>query len=477
MKNNIPILQAMQDYAQAKVYPLHTPGHKGGRVVAAGYQQLLGDMALQIDVSLMQELDDLHAPETCIAEAQALAAETFAADKTFFAVNGTSGALQALLLGSFQPGDTLLIARNMHRSLLAALVLANYQVVFLQPEYQPEFAISLQITAKQVAEAFRQTPTIKGVLITSPNYYGLSADIAKIAAIAHSHEAVLLVDEAHGAHLGFQENFPAPALSLGADAVAQSTHKSLSSLTQTSMLHLKSSRLDYQRIAQMLSMLSTTSPNYLLLASLDAARYLMQTRGHELMERAWQLATKLRSALQAIPGLEIFELGRHEAHSVVAQDITKILLRVTALGYSGVEFAQALRIAGYAVELVDAHNVLLLLSYADDAQALENLVQVIKNLPRRAPKVVSSLPQLELPKRAVGIGTAFYGAQERILFATAVGKIAAESIVFYPPGVACILPGEILSKYCLQYCQQMVQLGVAVTGCQDSKLEYITVLK
>lgn len=473
----MPILQAMKNYAQADVYPLHTPGHKGGRCLNREYQHLLGPAALAIDVSLMQELDDLHAPEGCIALAQQLAAETFGADKSFFAVNGTSGALQALLLGSFQPGDKLLIARNMHRSLLAALVLANYQVRFLQPEYQADFAISLQVKPEQVAQALAQEPDIKGVLLTSPNYYGLSADIAQIAQITHAYGAVLLVDEAHGAHLGFSEKFPAPALSLGADAVAQSTHKSLSSLTQTSMLHLKSARLDYQRITAMMSMLTTTSPNYLLLASLDAARYLMQTQGAELLERAWQMANKLRQQLKAIPGLTVLELQDCAGESVVSQDISKILLKVSGLGYTGVEFGQLLRQAGYAVELVDAHNVLLLLSYAEEPSRLAGLVQVIRALPQRSPKSVSTLPKLELPERGFDFGKAFYAPRERVLFKEAVGRIAAESIVFYPPGIACILPGEILSKYCLQYCQQMVQLGVAVTGCQDSSLQYLEVLK
>lgn len=473
----MPILQAMQNYAQATVYPLHTPGHKGGRCVATAYQELLGAAALQIDVSLMQELDDLHAPEDCIAQAQALAAQTFGAEQSFFAVNGTSGVLQALLLGSFQPGAKLLVARNMHRSLLAALVLANYQVCFLQPEYQADFAISLQVTPQQVAEALAREQDIQGVLLTSPNYYGLTADIAEIAQIVHNYGAVLLVDEAHGAHLGFHENFPAPALSLGADAVAQSTHKTLSSLTQTSMLHLKSSRLDYRRIAAMVSMLTTTSPNYLLLASLDAARFLMQNQGRELMTRAWQVAQQFRQALQSIAGLEVFDVEKYPARSVFAQDPTKVLVRVTDLGYSGVEFAQILRTAGYAVELVDAHNVLFLLSYAEEQAALDKLIEVIKKIPVKPAKKVSVLPKLELPQRAQGVGAAFYAPRERVLFSEAVGRIAAESIVFYPPGIACILPGEILSKYCLQYCQQMVQLGVAVTGCQSSSLEYLEVIK
>ena len=263
--------------------------------------------SVQMDVSLMSELDDIHEPETYIKEAQELAAQTYGSDACFWAVNGTSQAIHAMLLTALNPGEKLLLPRNAHRSVAGGLVLGGIEAVYLQPEYQPEFGIQMQVTVQQIEAALAQDSKIKAVLLTSPNYYGVAADVQAIADCCHAHNAVLLVDEAHGPHLGFSELLPPSALQCGADACAQSTHKILGAMTQCSMLHVQGARLDLQRAADVMSLLTTTSPNYLLMASLDAARAQVQAYGGEMAASAVQAAAKLRRLCAAYSGLRVME--------------------------------------------------------------------------------------------------------------------------------------------------------------------------
>ena len=258
-KISMPLIEAMLQYKSEDVYPLHTPGHKGGRGMQRLLRQELG-ASVQMDVSLMSELDDIHEPETYIKAAQELAAQTYGSDACFWAVNGTSQAIHAMLLTALNPGENLLLPRNAHRSVAGGLVLGGIEAVYLQPEYQPEFGIQMQVTVQQIEAALAQDSKIKAVLLTSPNYYGVAADVRAIADCCHAHNAVLLVDEAHGPHLGFSELLPPSALQCGADACAQSTHKILGAMTQCSMLHVQGARLDLQRAAEVMSILRLQAP-------------------------------------------------------------------------------------------------------------------------------------------------------------------------------------------------------------------------
>ena len=475
--NEMPIVNAMQKYAADRVYPLHTPGHKGGRIVDQEFEKFIHEYFWNLDVSLMAELDSLQAPFDCIREAQVLAAKLYGADYTYFSVNGTSGALQALTLAAFNPGDKVLVARNMHCSLMAALILADIQPIFMQTEFLPQFGICVQVTPEQVEAAFAEHHDLKGVVLTSPNYLGIVADIEKIAAIAKTHNALLLVDEAHGAHFGFYDKLPQSALALGADAVVQSTHKSLSSLTQTSMLHVKQGLLSGDRVGKMFGLLMSTSPNQWLLASLDAARYLMQTRGTELMKQAYNLACAFRNKLEEINGVSVLDIAEINCKSAYGQDITKVLVNFRKLGYTGIQVGEYLRSNGFAVELVDEYNVLFLLSYAEDERRLYEVVELIRQLPQQQELELISLPKASLPERSMSVHQAFYAEHETIKFVQAQGRVIAESIIFYPPGIAHILPGEVLGARDVEYCQQMAALGVVVTGASDPMLTTVRVVK
>ena len=476
-----PLWDAMEKYYEAHVYPMHTPGHKGGRGMARELQEVLGRKALAMDVSLMSELDDLHRPETCLKEAQELAAQLYGADQSYFAVNGTTGAIHAMFLGAFKPGDAVLIPRNAHRSVTGALILAQLQPVYLMPHYSKKWGLSLQITPEDIERTLKQHQEIKGVFLTSPNYYGLAADVAAIARICHERRLPLLVDEAHGPHLGFSKVLPQSAWASGADAVAQSTHKLVGALTQCSMLHVHSELLSAERMRAAMSMVTTTSPNYLLMASLDLARAQLEDYGAVMAEEALAAADRLRLTLEHVPYLRVLEQELVGEGGVVALDKTKVTVNVNALGRSGVEIGAKLREAGIAVELVDRDNILFLVTYADASPSFEGALAKIeatfKELSQDTqepwPLVHSGIP---LPFPVLPPAKAFYAASKVVPFNEAAGELCAEQISFYPPGIPVVVPGERLTREVIDYCQSMLAAKIPVSGPADSTLTEIRVV-
>ena len=476
-----PLLDAIEKYRKAQVYPLHTPGHKGGRGADRDLAALLGEKALAVDVSLMSELDDIHHPTTYIKDAQNLAADLYGADCSFFAPNGTTGAIHAMVLGTLQPGDKILIPRNAHSSVAGAVILAGVRPVYLVPAYNGAWSLSLQVTAKQVAEALDREPDIKGVLITSPNYYGMAADIEAIAAVVHAHGALLLVDEAHGPHLGFSTKLPPSALASGADAVAQSTHKILGALTQCSMLHIKGPRINGNQMAAAMSLVTTTSPNYLLLGSLDGARSQMAEKGKELVERAISAAGELRTALESVQGIKVLGKEIIGKGGVADLDVTKVTANVQGLGLTGIEAGEMLRQAGIAVELVDPANVLFLVTYADANQEFPEICQRIAetlNKGRKRETVSLVIPQLpNMPEQSITPREAFFANGSVLSFEQSAGQVSKEQISFYPPGIPVIIPGEVITKEIIQYCRSMLAMGLPISGPVSEKLATIEVIK
>ncbi len=462
MQHDLPLLSALLAYRKEKVLPFHTPGHKGGRGILPELAELFAE-PFAVDVSLMQELDDLHKPETFLLAAQNLAAAVYGADRSFFAVNGTSGALHAMLLATLGPGDKLLLPRNAHRAVGGGLVLSGAQPVYMWPKLDGGFGITLQPSPEEIAVAFARQPDIRALLLTSPSYYGIAADLSSIADIAHEHGALLLVDEAHGAHLGFCGRMPVSALQVGADAVAQSTHKIVGALTQCSLLHTKGARLNHVRVAQAMSMLTTTSPNQLLLASLDAACGQLAQKGAVMAEHALAMAEKLRAALREIPGLQVLQL-QENMHDI---DLTKVTVSVKGLGLSGWQAADWLRREKIAVELADRENILFLLTYADDDELVSQAATAMAKLAASfgGAAQLTALPELPQAEAVLTPRQAFFKKTRRMPLASAQGLIAAEEITFYPPGIPLLLPGERISEAVLRYCRDYN--GGGEDGCHS----------
>lgn len=463
-----PIVEAMKKYSSDGVLAFHTPGHKQGRGAHEFLRELLTSEGLRQEVSLMEELDDLHAPQSCIKEAQSLAAKLWHADEAIFFVNGTTSAIQAMILGTLKAGDLVFIPRNAHRSVISGLILSGAVPIFLPIEFDGEFKLPLNVNIETIERAIKKYPQARAILIVSPNYYGVAADLEKISALAHEAGMILMIDEAHGAHLQFCEELPRSAMDSGADLAAQSTHKLLGALTQCSMLMMRKKFAERVKIAA--SLLQTTSPNQILLASLDIARLQMELDGKKLVSRAVELAKSLRAEIKLIDGLKVFDGAEN-----FSLDVTKITVNVENLGLSGYEAEKILREElKVQCELSDAANLLFLITYADDERTISGLVDALKKLPRRERKILPSpIISKEILSAELSPRETFYAPVEVVALKKAVGRICAEEITIYPPGIPLLMPGEKISAEIVAAIKKSVG---KVFGAADKTLSTIKVV-
>lgn len=475
MEKNIsaPIVAAMKKYSADKVLAFHTPGHKQGRGAHELLRELLTAEGLRQEVSLMEELDDLHEPKTCIKEAQNLAAKLWQADECLFMVNGTTSAVQAMIFGTLGAGDLVMIPRNAHRSVIAGLILSGATPIFLPVEFDEEFNLPLNVSVETIERAIKKFPQARAVLLVSPNYYGVAADLEKISELVHAAGMILLVDEAHGAHLTFCDDLPCSAMESGADLAAQSTHKILGSLTQSSMLMIRKDFVDVERVKRAASFLQTTSPNQLLLASLDIARLQMELDGRKKISAAVELSRKLRGEIKKIHGLKTFNAVKN-----FSLDATKVTVNVSGLGLTGQEAEKILRHElKVQCELSDAANLLFLITYADDAGTISRLVEVLKLLPSRPQKTLPKqflIPNSSLQIAFLSPRETFYLPVEVVPLKESVGRICAEEVTFYPPGIPLLIPGEKISVEVVKLIER--EKNLRVIGAADKTLATIKVV-
>ena len=476
-KNIAPIAEAMRKYSADGAIAFHTPGHKQGLGAHSLLKELITSEGLRREVSLMEELDDLHDPRNCIKEAQKLAAELWNADEAFFIVNGTTSAVQAMIMAILNPGDVVLVPRNAHRCVMSGLILSGARPIYLMPEYDSNFGISLNLTVETVQEAVDKYPQAKALIIVSPNYYGVAADLSAISKLLHEHGMLLLVDEAHGAHLRFSDKLPTSAIDAGADLVAQSTHKLLGSLTQTSMLMMKSKFVDVERVKRTVSLLQSTSPNYLLLVSLDISRLQMQESGNELIDRVVELAKYLRNAVNSIDGLQTFD--KVDGFDL---DLTKVTVNVSGLGLTGIEAEQILRHElKIQCELSDLNNLLFLITFADTDFEIDKLITALKMLPSYqkqnfSARNVDDVPPIPHSELKLTPREAFYSSTIDVNLNSVIGKICAEEITFYPPGIPILYPGELITAEIVEYIKTNKNVGRRLIGAADTSLNNIKVI-
>lgn len=458
------IFDAMKDYSADGALAFHTPGHKQGLGAHELLKNLITAEGLRQEVSLMEELDDLHSPHTCIAAAEKLAAELWHAGDALFIVNGTSGAIQAMILATLKPNDLVFVPRNSHRAVTAGLILSGAIPIFLPVEFSNELKIPLNITVETLKRAIKKFPQARGLILTSPNYYGVAADVEKIAKILHAAGMLLLVDEAHGAHLQFCTELPISAMDAGADLAAQSTHKLLGSMTQTSMLMIRKN-FDAARVRRAASLLQTTSPNYLLLASLDIARLQMFESGQEKISAAVELSKILRAEVNKISGLKTFDAVKD-----FSLDLTKVTVNVEGLGITGMDAEKILRHElKIQCELSDAANLLFIISYADNLATVSKLAGQLAKLPR-GDKIISNIYALSpmpyaLPE--ISPREIFFATSEIVPLEKSVGRICAEEVTFYPPGIPIINLGERITLEVVQQIRELQALGGRTLGDKD----------
>lgn len=484
-QHEAPFLEAVLAYADAGIVPFHTPGHKQGRGASSSLMDALGRSALRLDVSdvlLSPKFDDSWT--AALAAAEKLAADVLDADFCHFLVNGTTGGVHAMVMAA-AAGRQVIVARNSHRSVLGAVILADAWPVYVDPVYDADTGVWLPPPVTAWERAMDEHPDAAAVLVTYPSYEGVALDLAAVAKAARRRGLAVLVDEAHGPHFGLHPALPPRALALGADLSAQSPHKLLGSLTQASWLVGREGTVRRDTVATVLGILETTSPSALLYASLDEARRQVALEGRVMMERAFSAVERLHEAVSAVSGLEIIRfdynedadlaVGEGRGH-VIGADPTKLLIAVDGIGWNGYAAADALRRLGVQVEMGTARHVLALVTFGDTDETVAALGNALKTLAREAP--APGHPDGPWDDAHVGASAAFpeavhpvmrpreaaLASSEIVPLANAVGRVAADIVCPYPPGIPVLCPGEQVSADAVAYLQAILHRGGEVRG-------------
>lgn len=473
-ENVLPILTALLQRQSQRTLPFHTPGHQQGRGSLPILHDLLGK-ALALDLTELPGLDNLAAPAGPIAQAQTLAAKTFGSDRTWFVVNGSSVGIMAALLATVKEGDTLLLPRNVHQSVISGLILSGAKPVFLTPEQNTTWGIAYPLEPDVVAQGLAAHPETKAVFLVSPTYEGLCSPIGEIANLVHGCNLPLIVDEAHGSHLGVHPQLPPSALSQGADVVIQSSHKTLTALTQAAMLHHQGDRVDPQLLHHCLTLLQTTSPSYLLLASLDAARHQRATQGLAHYEQLLGAIAQCWITLdrRGIPRLDYLPSRI---------DPTRLTLATWPLGLTGFAVDEWLdQQAKITAEFPSWHSLTFFWGWGTNAQMLDSFLKGIDQLLQAHPICCHTPPTtgFDLAKVVMPILSephltprqAFFAPQEIVTLHQAIGRISATSVCPYPPGIPLFLPGEIITPGAIAPVDPILKARGLITGLVNEQDE------
>ena len=479
-QNRTPLFDAITDYIKTQPAYFRIPGHRFERGISKRWTDVVGGEIFKYDLTETPTLDDLHNPEGSIREAQDLACEVFGADHSYFLINGTTCANEAMVLATAREGQKIAIPRNAHKSALMGLIISGAEPVYIQPELSLESGVQGGITPEAVAAVFQAHPDCKGVMVVSPTYYGICSDLRAIAQICHAHDAVLLVDEAHGAHCYFSDELPEGALAQGADMCSQSIHKVTGSLTQSSMLHVRSDLVDIRRLEAALHIVQSTSPSYILMTSLDLARYELALHGQEMIRNAVELSDYARDRINAIPGMRCSGKELTGQAGIKALDTTRLLISAKELGLTGFSLMDLLY-EEYRVdlELADYINGLAIITYANTREEIDRMLAALsaiaeKNKEGKAIRNEIALPAF--PPHAMTPRQAWFADKRAIPWKEAKGKIAGEMIAPYPPGIPAVYPGETVTEEVWAYLEKYRVRGLHLQGPADPKLETFQVI-
>lgn len=476
-QDNAPIYEALEKMRRMRVVPFDVPGHKRGR----GNQELtdfLGEACMSVDVNSMKPLDNLCHPVSVIRDAEDLAAQAFGADSAFFMVGGTTSAVQSMILYACKNGDKIIMPRNVHRSAINALILCGAVPVYVNPDVNNTLGIALGMSVSQVEQAILENPDAKAVMVNNPTYYGICSDLKKITELAHAHGMLVLVDEAHGTHFYFGDNFPLTAMAAGADMASVSMHKSGGSLTQSSFLLMgRNVNSDYMR--QIVNLTQTTSASYLLLSSLDISRKRLALHGRDIFSKTVEMAEYAREEINAIGGYYAYSRELINGDSIYDFDISKLSIFTLPIGLAGIEVYDLLRDEyDIQIEFGDIGNILAYISVGDRNRDIERLISALSEIKRRFGKTESGLLTQEYinPIVAETPRNAFYGGKRSLPLDEAAGCVCSEFVMCYPPGIPILAPGELITDEIIKYIKYAKEKGCSMTGTEDINIERLNVL-
>ena len=477
-QNKTPILDALGNVKKMRVVPFDVPGHKRGR----GNPELtnfLGEKCLSVDVNSMKPLDSLCHPISVIKEAEALAAEAFGAHHAFFMVGGTTSAVQAMVLSVCQKGDKLILPRNVHTSVINALILCGATPVYINPQIDRKLGISLGMSVSDVEKAICENPDAKAVLINNPTYYGICSDIVTITDLAHRQGMKVLVDEAHGTHFYFGTDLPVSAMAAGADMASVSMHKSGGSLTQSSIL-LMGENMNEHYVRQVINLTQTTSGSYLLLTSLDISRKNLAQNGRAIFEKVLDMAQYARDEINRIGDYCAYSKELINGDTIFDFDATKLSVYTLDIGLAGIEVYDILRDEyDIQVEFGDIGNFLAYISVGDTIKNIERLVSALSDIRRLYKKNSSGMLDYEYisPTVVTTPQTAFFGKKTSMPLNACLGEVCAENVMSYPPGIPILSPGERITQKIIDYIIYAKDKGCFLTGTEDLNVDRINVVK
>ncbi len=479
-QDKTPLLDTLLSHARRKVISFHTPGHKNGKGVDKKLASYVGRNLFALDVTVFPEVDSLHDPTGPIRKAQTLMSQAYGVEHSFFLVNGSSVGNMAMIMAACRPGESIIISRNAHKSTLGGIVLSGVWPLWVQPTVDQNLDILFDSTPEQIEKTLKQFPEAKAVFVTSPTYNGVTTNLKKIAEICHARGKVLLVDEAHGAHLHFNRNLPMDAIQAGADLVVQSTHKTLSAISQGSVLHFNSKLLDVNRVKRIVSMLQTTSPNYLTLSSLDLARWQMVSQGEKILDKLIQNTERARSAINHLKNFSCITRAEIQGRGFDL-DLTKLTINVTRTGYAGQHISEILAHEfNIQVDAADLFNLIAITGTGTDRHDLDALVRALEQIDQmkrgEAQNWVLNIPSLSTELVMNPRDVFLLYRSKRVPLRKAIGHISAQPLTPYPPGIPVLIPGERVTLEIVEYLEDLTERAVRVSGQEAEALKTVRVV-
>lgn len=478
-QNKTPLFDALKAYKKSNVIPYDVPGHKHG----LGNKELLnflGEDVLSIDVNSMKQLDNACHPISVIKESEMLLADAFNADYGFFLTNGTTQGVQAMILTVCDNNDKIILPRNVHKSAINALILSGAKPVYINPRVESKLGISVGITVDNIIKVIEENKDAKAIFLTNPTYYGVCSDLEKIIEVAHKYNILVLVDEAHGSHLYFNEELPKGAMNLDADMACISLHKTGGSLTQSSALLVNDKRINHKRIRTVLNLTQTTSGSYLLMTSIDIARKQLALNGKEILDNVLSISRYLRNEINKIDGFYAFGKELLNNDDFYDFDETKLSINTSNLGITGIEVYDILR-NSYNIQLEygDLSNMLAIISLGDTLENANLLIKALQDISNKYKKEAFKSVSDEYINPVVKYSPreAFYHKKENVKIVDSLGKVSGEFVMNYPPGIPVLAPGELITKEALDYIAHSKSSGTVLTGTEDEAVEWIKVLK
>ncbi|MFF9151520.1 aminotransferase class I/II-fold pyridoxal phosphate-dependent enzyme [Streptomyces sp. NPDC014846] len=481
--SRVPVLEALEEFRRRGDVAYGPPGHKQGRGTDPRVAEVLGIDVFRSDVLGLNGLDDRRQSQGVLAQAQELMADAVGAEHAFFSTCGSSLSVKTAMCSVAGPGEKLLLSRNAHKSVIAAVIINGVEPVWVHPQFDAERHLAHPPEPGDVRDRLREHPDAKGMLLITPTDWGTCADIRGVADVCHAADVPLIVDEAWGAHLPFHPDLPTWGMDADADLVVTSVHKMGGAIEQSSVFHLQHDRVSPDVLKQREDLLGTTSASCLVYAALDGWRRQMVEQGHDLLDAALRRAERVRAELDAMPGLRV--MGREIVEEGLAAefDPLKIVVDVRGLGISGMQATEWLR-ANRHIDMggSDTCRVSASVTHSDDDGTEKLLVDSVRTLVEHADSIERQ-PEVRLPEpgaleleQAVLPREAFFGPAEQVPAARAVGRVAAEMVSPYPPGVPVVAPGEVITAEVVDYLRSGVAHGFLISDSADPSIETLRVL-